>query len=158
VNPKHQSSAVVLNTAASLTPLLPEFLAKKRRVAARHLLNLNQTGIKTMKRSEKYPSKYLKASDFPQPEVVTIKRVYQDTIGNPPKPADLMEFAEKDKPCVVNKTNGNFCYDYLADDDDDWPGKQVLIETPLVTFQGKSVPAIRFNLPLEADMTQDAPF
>jgi len=105
-----------------------------------------------------YPSKYLKASDFPQPEVVTIKAVYQEAIGNPPELNDLMEFAEKDKPYVLNKTNGNFCFDYLAEDSKGWIGKQVVIETPLTSYQGKSVPGIRFNLPPEVDKAPVEPF
>lgn len=110
-----------------------------------------------MKRDQLLPSNYLKASDFPRPEVVTIKKVYQDFIG---QGADrefktFIEFAEKDKPCVVNKTNVNFCFDNLADDTDRWIGKQVMIETPRVEFQGKSAPAIRFA---RAPITEDVPY
>ena len=34
-----------------------------------------------MKRNELIPSTYLAATDFPRPEVLTIKKVYQDFIG-----------------------------------------------------------------------------
>lgn len=115
-----------------------------------------------MKRSELIPNTYLAATDFPTPEVVTIKKVYQDFIG---QGADrefktLIEFAEKDKIYITNKTALNFCFDYLADDSDSWVGKQVQIITPMIEYQGKAKPAIRLSLTpeLTAEVEADAPF
>jgi hypothetical protein len=115
-----------------------------------------------MKRNELIPSTYLAATDFPRPEVVTIKKVYQDFIGQGAdrESKTLFEFAEKDKIYITNKTALNFCFDFLADDSDAWVGKQVQVITPMIEYQGKSKPAIRLSLApeLTAVAEADAPF
>lgn len=113
-----------------------------------------------MKRNELIPSTYLAATDFSAPEVVTIAKVYQDHVGQgmDRELKTLIEFAEKDKPYITNKTALNFCFDYLADDSDAWVGKQVQIITPMIEYQGKAKPAIRLSLVPAPEVEAAAPF
>ena len=112
-----------------------------------------------MDRKTLVPNKYLAATDFPTPEVVTIAEISQDFVG---QGADrdfktLIKFAEKDKVYICNKTALNFCFDHLADDSDSWIGKQVQIITPMIEYQGKSKPAIRLSTAPELETLAEAP-
>lgn len=98
--------------------------------------------------SEMLPSNYLKQSDFPQDYVVTIRSIERKNIAMDGKPAEykwLAEFAEFEKPMVLNSTNiqlmGKACN---SDDTDDWIGKQVIVYVDEnVSFGGELVGGLR---------------
>lgn len=93
-----------------------------------------------------FPSNYLKASDIAGEPVVTIKRVFKEEVNAKMLNKLIAEFNELQKPMVVNKTNAYKLAELLGNKDyTTWTGKQVRIYTPIVPFQGKENPAIRFK-------------
>ena len=92
--------------------------------------------------SDLFPSKYLKPVDLNGNRVtVTISHLTKETIGNDERP--VLYFIQKQKPLILNKTNGNTIANVFGNDIEDWRGGNiVLFETP-IDFQGKTIPAIR---------------
>lgn len=95
-----------------------------------------------MKKTDIFPSNYIKAADIGNREVtVVISHVAMEKLGEDNKL--VVYFQGKEKGMVCNMTNFDriaYCY---GDDTDDWAGKEIVIGTELVTFQGKTGPAIR---------------
>lgn len=56
-------------------------------------------------------------------------------------------FHELDKGLVLNKTNADMIGDLYGKDTDGWLGKQVMLFTAPVDYQGKKVNAIRVRAP-----------
>jgi hypothetical protein len=102
-----------------------------------------------MKVSEAYPSNYLKADDLQGRDVVvTIESVDLEKIG---QGADqdtklVLGFRGKEKKLVCNKTNAGTISGLYGDETDDWIGKQVILTSREVEFQGKMTLAIRVSL------------
>ena len=99
-----------------------------------------------MKKSDIFPSNYVKASDIEDREVtVVIGDSKMEKLGDDNKL--VVYFQGKSKGLVCNMTN----YDRIAymygDDTDSWNGKEIVLYTELVTFQGKTGPAIRVKQP-----------
>lgn len=96
-----------------------------------------------MRVSSAFPSNYLKAADLQNREVpVTISRVVMEDIGQSDhKP--VLYFEGKDKGIVLNKTNATNIALAYGDETDLWAGKQIVLFTAWVDFQGRSVEAIR---------------
>lgn len=96
-----------------------------------------------IKISQAFPSKYVKAADLGGKEVkLTIARVEMEDVGqNDVKP--VVYFQGTDKGMVLNVTNGNNISHMYGDDSDGWIGKQIVLFTAYVDFQGRTVPAIR---------------
>jgi len=99
-----------------------------------------------MKKHLAYPSKYLKAADFPEPIVVTISHVIHDAMADGER-KPVVFFHGFDKGCVVNATNADTLYALArTDDDEDWPELSVEVYTVMATFPGRAPgPAIRFR-------------
>ena len=98
-----------------------------------------------MKKHLAYPSKYLKADDFPEPVNATVSHVMHDKMQDgTSKPVVFLEGYEKGVVC--NATNAEVLYSLArTDDDEDWPGLTVEVYTAMATFAGKTGPAIRFR-------------
>lgn len=95
-----------------------------------------------MKLNDVFPSKYLKADDLEGREVtVTIRDAKIEKMGDDQKL--VIYFAGKDKGMVVNRTNADRIAHYHGPDTDGWLGKQVVLGTELVTFNGKTDDALR---------------
>jgi hypothetical protein len=98
-----------------------------------------------MKKSEVFPSKYLKATDVPNPTIARIEKVkheaMQDGVIKP-----IITFDKWRKPMVCNVTNADVLY-YLAhsDDDDAWSGMVVEVYVEPVRFNGKMVPSLKLR-------------
>lgn len=59
----------------------------------------------------------------------------------------IIAFEGKDKTLVCNRTNASILEELFGSSDtDDWIGKRAVLITKKVEFQGKLVPAIRFDL------------
>lgn len=96
-----------------------------------------------------FPSKYLKASDAEEGDLVlTIARVKMETIGQGAK-ADqkpVVYFTEHDKGMVLNKTNAKMIASIAkSDDTDEWTGAKVRIIATEVEFQGDLVMSLRIR-------------
>src|SRR3990167_176981 len=108
----------------------------------------------TMKGSDVFPSKYLRAADLNGKEpIVTIDHIAVETLGDDSKP--VVYFVGKSKGLVLNKTNWNAIEEIAGQDDSDqWKGVRVKLFMAKVEFQGKRVPAIRVDAPMS---TRPAP-
>lgn len=109
-----------------------------------------------MKVSQAFPSNYLKAADLQDRNVrVTISGYKMEAIGEDQKP--VLYFKGKEKGLVMNKTNANNIAAEYGDDMDDWQGKDIVLFSAWVDFQGKSVEAIRVRKPQPKDQEGGAP-
>jgi hypothetical protein len=96
-----------------------------------------------MKSNEVFPSKYVKADDIGDREVtVVIDKVVIETVGEEQKPVAYFRGAKKG--LVLNRTNWDrISYVAKNDDSDSWLGVAITLTTELVSFQGKTGPAVR---------------
>ena len=106
-----------------------------------------------MRRSDVYPSNYVKCEDLKGKDVtVRIKDVTVEKLGDDEKP--VCWFYQKDKGLVLNQTNWDTIEDLHGPESDDWLGKSIVIYPARVMFAGKKVDAIRVR---EWDPTQPRP-
>lgn len=106
-----------------------------------------------MKISEEFPSKYLKAADLKDRNVlVVMANVEKEEIGKDMKL--ILYFKGKDRGLVLNKTNSNSIVEAYGDDTDDWFGKELVLFPVMTDFQGKSVEAVRVRAPQAKDRPQ----
>ena len=98
--------------------------------------------------SEMQPSKYLKATDAEDGDLIlTMSDVKEETLGMG-KDADkkwVLYFEEQPKGLVLNKTNMNTIAKLYGDDTDDWEGKKVTLFATEVQFKDEMVEAIRIR-------------
>lgn len=98
-------------------------------------------------------SKTLKASDFPKPQMVTIRLIEQsDEYDGKP----LVWFKELDKPLVANTTNLKLIAKLHGRDYTKWGGKMLNLYSTMVEFKGDMVPAIRVKLAGGAQTAKEA--
>ena len=95
--------------------------------------------------SESFPSKYVKAADLKgQNVIVVIGQVTFERIGtNDKDDKPVLYFQGKSKGMVLNKTNATNIAHLYGDDTDDWAGREIVLFTAMVDYQGKTVEAIR---------------
>jgi hypothetical protein len=99
-----------------------------------------------MKTSEAFPSNYLKAADLQGRQVrVTIDRVIMEDVGDESKMA--LYFVGKDKGMICNRTNAGSIEALYSDETDEWIGKDIILYSTKVSYQGSMVPAIRIMPP-----------
>ena len=98
-----------------------------------------------MKTSEAFPSNYLKAADLGGRAVkVVIEAVTLEKMGDDRKP--VLQFVDKDKTLVLNRTNANRIAEAAGTDEmDDWVGWQITLYACKVDFKGQRVDAIRVD-------------
>jgi hypothetical protein len=95
-----------------------------------------------MKLNQVFPSKYLKADDLQGRELhVTINKCAVEKMEEDTKL--VLYFFGQEKGLVCNKTNANRIAHFFGDDTDAWMGKEIILGTELVDFQGKTSEAIR---------------
>jgi len=101
-----------------------------------------------MKKSDVYPSNFLKSTDLPGPKLVTITELGMEPVGPKKEDKPVIYFREFDRPMVVNKTNFDSLVEITGEEDsDDWPGKKVVLYPTKVDFAGDKVEAIRIRAP-----------
>lgn len=99
-----------------------------------------------MKLSECFPSNFLKSDDLQGKDVkLTIKSAAQEKVGNDVRL--VLSFAGTQKTMVVNKTNANRIAYLYGDETDDWTGKQIVITSEFVEYQGRTVKGLRVKPP-----------
>jgi hypothetical protein len=99
-----------------------------------------------MKVSEMYPSKWLRASDVEDGDLVlTIREVRQEEIGQGSQTDEkwVVYFEEEEKGLVLNKTNTNTIAKLYGNDTEDWIGQPITLFATEVSFQGDMVEALR---------------
>lgn len=100
-----------------------------------------------MKIGDAFPSKWLKADDLKGRRLkVVIDRVQLETISDEEKP--VMYFRGKDKGMVMNQTNaGRLTVGFGTDDTEEWSGKEIILQSEPVQFQGRTVQGLRVQVP-----------
>ena len=101
-----------------------------------------------MKTNEMFPSRYLKAGDFPTPIILTIRAVEWEGMHDQDgavveKP--VIYFEEFPKGLVLNKTNSGSLEKLFGDESDNWKGARVTVLTVKVSAFKKVVDALRFD-------------
>jgi hypothetical protein len=99
-----------------------------------------------MKLSEAFPSNYLKSDDLQDHDVtVVIASAQIEMIGQERKL--VLSFQGKKKSMICNKTNaGRLSYLY-GDDTDGWIGKEAVLTSEFVEYQGRTVKGLRVKPP-----------
>lgn len=107
-----------------------------------------------MRMSEEFPSKFLRAADLQGREVkVIMQHVEREQLGQDPnemKP--VLYFKGQTKGLALNKTNATVISDHYGDDTDDWSDQPLILFSTMVSFQGKTQPAIRCRIPTAKDL------
>ncbi len=93
-----------------------------------------------------FPSKYLKAADLQGHEpTVIISRCEVEAIGDQRKL--VLYFQGKEKGMICNRTNADRIAFLYSPDTDGWIGKPIILFTDMVSFQGKTMQALRVKPP-----------
>lgn len=93
-----------------------------------------------------FPSKWLKAADLKGQRIkVVIANVQVEDIGGEDKP--VMHFQGKDKGMVLNRTNAGCIAAVYGDELDGWAGREIVLYSTKVPFQGRMVDALRVSVP-----------
>lgn len=103
-----------------------------------------------MKLSDAFPSNYLKSDDLNGRDVtVVIGAAVIEMIGSERKL--VLSFQGKTKSMICNKTNaGRIAYLY-GEETDGWLGKEIVLTSEFVEFQGKTVKGLRVRPPQKRD-------
>lgn len=110
--------------------------------------------------SEAFPSKYLAAADIPEDNLRVIMghvEPIEMKENNQTKKKLCLFFQGMDKGIVLNKTNATNIAAAYGDDTDGWMGRELILFTTWVDFQGKSVEAIRVRAPQPKDQRRAPP-
>ena len=100
-----------------------------------------------MKLDELYPSRCLKSGDVVKPVLATIQNVSMESVVENEDEKPVMSFVGDLKPMVLNKTNGATVAGLYGPETDAWVGKQIVLFSTKVPFQGKLVDSIRIRAP-----------
>lgn len=93
-----------------------------------------------------FPSKYVKASDLKGREVtVVIARAEVEKLGDDNKL--VLYFQGAEKGLVTNRTNADRVSYLYGSNTDQWIGHEIVLYVDLVSFQGRTVEAIRVKPP-----------
>lgn len=99
-----------------------------------------------MKLNEVFPSNYLKSEDLQDRDVpVVIASAEVEMLGNERKL--VLAFQGKKKTMICNKTNAGRIAFLYGDDTDAWIGKEIVLTSEFVEFQGKTVKGLRVKPP-----------
>ncbi len=96
--------------------------------------------------------KFLRKEDVGKGLLLTVQGVTQKNVaqqGAEPEMKWCLQFADCDKPLVLNSTNIQLCQQIFGSDDtDDWTGKRIVLYVdPNVSFAGKLTGGIRVRKP-----------
>ncbi len=98
-----------------------------------------------MKKSDLFPSKYLKVADLNGGEVeATVSSVEWEKVSDDEK--GVCYFKGKIKPLVLNKTNYESIEAIAGDEEtDNWGGTKVVLYPTTIRFNGVMTPCIRIK-------------
>jgi F0F1-type ATP synthase alpha subunit len=110
-----------------------------------------------MKLNEVFPSNYIKSEDLQGRDVpVTISQATMEKLGDDTKL--VLHFQGKTKGMVCNKTNANRIAYLYGDDTDAWEGKEIVLTSEFVEFQGRTVKGLRVKPPSNPQPQQNGNF
>jgi hypothetical protein len=98
-----------------------------------------------MKRSDLYPSKWLKGATLAGDTNLTITALLQEELGDERQEKPVLYFKEVEQGLVLNLTNFNTIADLYGDETDTWVGKKITLYPTEVTFSGKTSMGIRIR-------------
>ena len=102
-----------------------------------------------MRIDDMLPSKYLKQSDVDGEVVVTVTAVKKVNVARDDEAAEykyVIQFAEFEKPMVLNATNTKRLFKALGDDTDDWiEGRMILFVDDNVEYAGNVTGGLRLK-------------
>lgn len=117
-------------------------------LADTNLILGSHIGAITMKVSEAFGGKFLKAADVPEPLLLTITVVRQETM-----PSDEHErkwtlyFLEREQGLVLNATNARTLAELFGDDSESWVGERIVVFPTTTDFGGRQVDCLRVRKP-----------
>lgn len=110
-----------------------------------------------MQINEVFPSKYIKAEDLQGREpTVVIADARMEKLGDDQKL--ILYFQHKEKGMVTNKTNANRIAYMYGDNTDGWIGREIVLCSEFVEFQGRSVKGLRVKPPARGAASPAAPY
>ena len=115
-----------------------------------------------MRVSDLFPSRYVKAGDVIEPQLVAIRELQVEEIGQG-KDAEskpVLYFHNRQKGLVLNVTNARTIEDAYGIETDAWRGKSIELFSAKVDFKGDRVDAVRVRVPKLAsadDLLEEAP-
>jgi hypothetical protein len=104
----------------------------------------------SMKKDDLWPSKYLKAADFPEPRVLKIKHARLETLKNRGGEEQklVVTFDGEDKTMPLNRTNFDSICDVTNEyDSDSWKGHAIELYATMTQLRGEEVECIRIRAP-----------
>ena len=110
-----------------------------------------------MKKSEVFPSKWMKVDDLGgQDTVAVISSVERETVGDDVKSVAYFK-GGKLKPLVLNKTNYESIEEISGqEDDDNWGGTKIVLFESRVRFNSKLTPCVRIKAPSNDALSKSA--
>jgi hypothetical protein len=103
-----------------------------------------------MRISEAFSGNYLKATDLPQPRVLSMVTVTVETIGEEKSSKPVLRFHGEQRGLVLNKVNSMEIAAWYGDDTAAWTGQPVELYSTTTFFSGRQVPCIRVRRPAPA--------
>ena len=100
-----------------------------------------------MKISEAFSGNYLKATDLPQPRVLSMVTVTVESIGEEKSSKPVLRFHGEQRGLVLNKVNSIEIAGWYGDDTAAWAGQPVELYSTTTFFSGRQVPCIRVRRP-----------
>jgi hypothetical protein len=110
-----------------------------------------------MKVSDAFPSKWLKAPDLENKNmIVKMSRIEMETINENEEDKPVLYFEGIKKGLVLNKTNSTKIAGAYGVEMDDWKGQEIVLFPAMVDFKGDTVEAIRVRSPQPKDRPRKA--
>ena len=75
----------------------------------------------------RFPSKFLKVHDITPGEVVTIKSIADEPVGQDQVSKPVVYLVEYDRGIILNVTNAETLVKAFGDDESDWTGKRIVL-------------------------------
>ena len=104
-----------------------------------------------MNREDIFPSRWFKASNFPQPRDLKIVAAKVETPKLPHGESEeklTLTFEGEKKKLVINRTNFDVIAEAFGDDTDNWLGETIQLYADKTRFGGKVVPCVRVRVPI----------
>ena len=111
--------------------------------------------------NDAFPGDYLRAADIGNNKVkAIISSCSMAKIGDDDKP--VLQFKDKERGLVLNKTNAGILGSALGMEPDNWIGREVILYSAKVNYQGNLVDGIRVEVsepaPVPVITEDDVPF
>jgi hypothetical protein len=137
----------------------PGGFVEKAKALAAALPSVSDTET-AMKKDDLWPSKFLKASDFPQPRALKIKKARVETLKNKGGEDEklVVHFEGETRGLALNRVNFDSIVDITgAEDSDNWAGHPIELYATTTQMNGGEVPCVRVRAPEIKSATKAKP-